>query len=111
MNRVCIRHRERRQFCGSTEGLVGAMSDKHLKQSYRGNDSGIARGLSVKSLAREARMSGLPCIRVRPFWNRTLSNTYPVAVYKAGAMIRRTTCRSRGASALDTDRKLLQSRF
>ena len=72
------------------KGWLGAMSDKHLSKAIGAMHSGIARGWSVKSLAREARMSRSAfALRFRTVLDQTpLEYLTQWRMYKAGAMIR-----------------------
>src|SRR5260370_7621170 len=54
------------------KGWLGAMSDKHLSKAIGAMHSGIDRSWSVKSLAREARMSRSAfALKLRPVLDQT----------------------------------------
>jgi AraC-like DNA-binding protein len=72
------------------KGWLGAMSDRHLSKAIGAMHSGIDLGWSVKSLAREARMSRSAfALRFRTVLGQTpLEYLTQWRMYKAGAMIR-----------------------
>ncbi len=72
------------------KGWLGAMSDKHLSKAIGAMHSGIDRSWSVKSLAREARMSRSAfALKFRTVLDQTpLEYLTQWRMYKAGAMIR-----------------------
>jgi len=72
------------------KGWLGAMSDKHLGKAIGAMRSGIDRSWSVKSLAREARMSRSAfALKFRTVLDQTpLEYLTQWRMYKAGAMIR-----------------------
>ena len=72
------------------KGWLGAMSDKHLSKAIGAMHSGIDRSWTVKSLAREARMSRSAfALRFRTVLRQTpLEYLTQWRMYRAGAMIR-----------------------
>jgi len=72
------------------KGWLGAMSDEHLSKAIGAMHSGIDRSWSVKSLAREARMSRSAfALRFRTVLGQTpFEYLTQWRMYRAGAMIR-----------------------
>jgi AraC-like DNA-binding protein len=75
------------------KGWLGAMSDKHLSKAIGAMHSGIDRSWSVKSLAREARMSRSAfALKFRTVLGQTpLEYLTRWRMYRAGGMIRSNT--------------------
>jgi AraC-like DNA-binding protein len=85
------------------KGWLAAMSDKHLSKAIEAMHSGLARGWSVESLAREARMSRSAfALKFRTVLGQTpLEYLARWRMHKAGDMIRSNdTSFSEAASAV-----------
>ncbi len=72
------------------KGWLAAISDKHLSKAMEAMHSGLERNWSVKSLAREARMSRSAfALKFKTVLGQTpLEYLTQWRMYKAGAMIR-----------------------